>query len=129
MEKLHEAQYLTHDLIELTKAQSDALKNYLSHHDGDVYKAVGYICQNHGGLQGPEGAWSPLNEVSQSNLVQILLRGVYNVQPTFVQWLEERLEYFIELQNRDQFEQYGEVEVLEEALERFQHAREQGTLY
>ncbi len=26
MEKLHEAQYLTHDLIELTKAESDALK-------------------------------------------------------------------------------------------------------
>ncbi|UNY49120.1 hypothetical protein sp82g_183 [Bacillus phage SP82G] len=51
------------------------------------------------------------------------------MQPTFVQWLEERLEYFIELQNRDQFEQYGEVEVLEEALERFQDAREQGTLY
>ncbi|WCS68804.1 hypothetical protein Goe19_01630 [Bacillus phage vB_BsuM-Goe19] len=129
MEKLHEAQYLTHDLIELTKTQSDALKNYLSHHDGDVYKAVGYICQNHGGLQGPAGAWSPLNEVSQSDLVQILLRGVYNVQPTYVQWLEERLEHYKELEKQDKYESYGEVEVLEEAIERFQHAREQGTLY
>lgn len=129
MEKLHEAQYLTHDLIELTKAQSDALKSYLSHHGGDVYEAVGYICQNHGGLQGPEGAWSSLNEVPQSDLVQILLRGVYNVQPTYIQWLEERLEYYRELAKQDKYERYGEVEVLEEAIERFQDAREQETLY
>lgn len=129
MEKLHEAQYLTHDLIELTKAQSDALKSYLSHHGGDVYKAVGYICQNHGGLQGPEGVWSSLNEVPQSDLVQILLRGVYNVQPTYIQWLEKQLEYYTKLQKEDGFEQYSEVELLEEAIERFEDAREQGLLF
>ncbi|AGY47045.1 hypothetical protein CampHawk_167 [Bacillus phage CampHawk] len=129
MEKLHDAQYLTHDLIELTKAQSDALKNYFRHHDGDVYTAVGYICQNHGGLQGPEGAWGSLNEVPQSDLVQILLRGVYNVQPTYIQWLEERLEYFRGMEKEDKYETYGEVEILEEAIDRFQEAREQGTLY
>lgn len=127
MEKIHEINFST-ELFELTLEQSNALKTYLEHHDS-ILEAIGDVCLHHGGLQGPKGEWAPLNSVPQDELVKVLITGSYEVQPTYIQWLKGQLEHFQKMQEEDKYERYGEIDLLEEALDRFEEAREQGTLY